>query len=163
MARIDLKQCTVVMEDGTTPTANSLALKIGEGTIKYRVKRNFVYVKDRGLLSTVRKGDQDPVEVSFDLIYEDITIPASQNPLVSPEDFLKKVGNASGYVTAGADPCQPYAVTLVFTQDQNCSPTKTEVITFTEFRYTKISADVKSGKLSVTGSCNIIDPAIARV
>lgn len=163
MARIDLKQCTVQFLDGTTPTANVLNIKNGNGSITWTVKRNFIYVLNRGKLDTVRLGDQEPVEFKMDLIYEFLEMGSVQTPLVSPEDFLRKRANAAGYVTAGADPCQPYAVTIKFAQVQDCPGVPSEIVLLTEFRFEKISHDLRGGMLNLTGKCNIQVPTISRV
>lgn len=163
MARIDLKQCTIALIDGTTPTPNKMNIKIGEGNFQWTEKKNVIYVKDRGLLSTVRKGDQEPVEVKFDAIYEFIEMAAADSPLVSVEDFLRKRGNAAGFITAGADPCMPFAVTLAITQNQNCPGTPTEIVTLPEFRFESINFDLRNGMLAVSGKCNVQFATIARV
>ena len=162
MARIDLKLCTVQFLDGTSPDPNVLDIKNGNGNITWTVKRDFVYVLNRGKLDTVRLGDQMPVEFKMDLIYEFLQMGADQAPIVSPEDFLKKRGNASSFVTAGSDPCQPYAVTIKFLQEQNCPGVLDELVTLTEFRYEDISHDLRSGMIQLSGKCNIQRPSIVR-
>lgn len=163
MARIDLKKTTITLRDGTPSTPNELDLHIGVGNITYDVTKQFVYVTNRGLLDTVRKGDQVPVDVKFEATFDTYEVRAASAPTVSVADFLKQQGNASAFITTGADACEPYSVDIIITQDQDCAGVETEVITLTEFRYEKGTFNVKTGQISFTGKCKIITPTILRV
>lgn len=160
MAAIDLKKCTLKIQDGTS-TPNSLTVKVGEGNITYTIARNIEYVLDRGNIDAVREGDQVPCAVSFDVLYEFYT---SDTPgeSVTPAEALQKIGNASSWVTTGADVCEPYAVDLIIEYVPNCSPTKDETYTFSEYRYESLDFDVGAGTLSSSGSCNEIRPTVTR-
>lgn len=162
MARIDLKKTTVTFFDGTPSTPNQLSVRIGTGNITYTTRKAFVYVTDRGLLDTVRKGDEIPVDVKFEATLETYQVRSADSPKVSVTDFLKKTGNASGFLTAGADPCEPYAVTIEIKQVQNCGANTTETILISEFRYEKGAYNVKTGQISFSGKAKITTPTITR-
>lgn len=160
MARIDMKKTTFVIKDGSS---NQMEIKIGEGDMKWTPKRNVRYYKNRGKLDSVTLGPDVPLPVNCEFTYELLTIASADTPNVSIRDFLYRINNASAFVTAGADPCEPYAVTLVVTQDQDCSPTPTEVVTFPEFRSDKMSFSIKNGRVSFTGKCKVKRPTVTRV
>jgi len=66
MASRDFKNATIKIQDGTTPTPNELIVVVGEGNVTFTERKNMDYVLDRGVLGSVREGDQAPVEVSLD-------------------------------------------------------------------------------------------------
>lgn len=158
MSVINIKNTTFTMKDGGS---NSLTLLVGTGTVTWTAHRVIEYVKDRGLLLSVRKGNDQPVDLKFSLIYQYLTAAAGEP--VTPEDFLKQRNGAVSYVSSDGDACQPFAVSIVIAQSPGCSPTKTEVITISKFRYESIAADPKAGTLQVSGKANILLPTVARV
>lgn len=70
MNLIDLKDCTMTIKDGST-VQESISILIGEGNLTWSEKRNIEYKTDRGSLATgaVREGDQVPVDVSFEFVW----------------------------------------------------------------------------------------------
>lgn len=157
MAQFDLKKATVKLKDGA---AHELTLRIGEGSLSYTEKKNRKYVKDRGILSSVVDGDEEPVDVKFDLIWVFLTASGGGTP--TPEDFLKKRGEAAGYTSSDPDACAPYAVDIEITFDPECSPTEIETITLPDFRYEQIDMNAKDGMISVSGKCNVVEATPVR-
>ena len=169
--KIDLKYAVINIEDGSM-SPNILEIRVGEGTLAWTEKRTVEYVKNRGLLDTVRLGDQEPVDVRFDFIWEhlksvstDATI--STDPTQDPEvpsvyEALKGTGAASSWVSAGSNPCEPYAVNIVVVYTPPCSGDKAETITIREFRYEQLALDAKAGTVNVTGKANVTAPTMVR-
>lgn len=152
MAQFDLKKATVKLIDGA---ANELTLKIANGTLSYTEKRNIEYIKDRGALDSVREGDEEPVEVKLDVIWEFLKQGSGGEP-ITPEDAFKKRGGAAAWVSADtADPCAPYSLDIEVTYDPDCSPTQVETITIADFRHESLDHSFKDGMISVSGKANV--------
>lgn len=134
--------------------------QIGEGTLSYTEKKPRVYVKDRGQLGTVRDGDEEPMDVKLDFIWE--FLKASSGDAATFEDALKQRGGASAWVTSATDTCEPYAIDIEITYDPNCTDIEDEVILLPDFRYEQIDHDFKQGMLSVTGKCNAQEATVTR-
>lgn len=164
MGQIDLKQATVFIRDGTTPTPNELEVRIGEGNLTYTENREREYTLDRGRLDTVKDGDEAPIDVSMDATWEWLRSKAG-DPDVTVEEALKNVGAASGWVSSSDDPCEPYAVDIVIEYRPDCEAAEThyEVITIPDFRYESIEHDLDAGTLAISGRANATDAIPVRV
>jgi hypothetical protein len=138
-----------------------LQIRIGEGNVSWTEKRMITYVKDRGKLDTVRKGDEDPVEVKLDATWVFLKASTGQTPTI--EDVLKNRGEAASWTTSGSDPCEPYCVDLVIEYTPPCTSEKLEIYTIRDFRYEELGHDLKAGQLSVTGKANVIEVDVARL
>lgn len=164
--QIDLKDATLKMVDGTTPTANEIEIKIGEGNLTYSENRNIEYTLDRGLLDEVREGDEVPMDVSFDLVWEFIkgdTSSGGAPPTV--EDVLKNIGNAASWISSDSDVCRPFAIDVVIEHVPSCGVggnVDQEIITLTDFRYETLDHDLRAGTISVSGRCNAVSASIVR-
>lgn len=154
MAWFDLKKAIVKIKDGST---HSIDVKVGEGTLNYTERKPRQYLRDRGLLSDIRDGDEEPVDVTIDCIWEFITGDAD----VTIEDALKQRNVASAWESTDSDLCNPYAVDLIIDYHP-CASSKGELITLSDFRYEQIAHDAKAGTLNVTGKCNITEAAVER-
>jgi len=162
-AQIDLKNALIKLKDGTTPTANELTIKIGEGNLVWTEARNIDYTLNRGLLNEVREGDQVPVEATLDIVWEFLTNVVSTGGIPTPEDFLKQRGNASGYISTDIDICRPFAVDIELTYAPPCGGFLSEIITLNDFRWESFPHDLRAGTLAVTGKCNVVEPTVVRV
>lgn len=132
---------------------HSIKVRIGEGNCQFTEKRAITYVKDRGLLDTVKLGDQDPVEVKLDFTWQFLTAQGSEPATV--EDVLKHRGPAAGWVSSSADPCEPYCIEIQVVFVPPC-PTPGETYILADFRYEELGHDFKTGAVSVSGKCNIV-------
>lgn len=164
---IDLKDVTIKLVDGTTPTANELEIKIGEGNLTYDENRNVEYILDRGRLDEVRLGDEVPVDVSFDFVWEWISGNTSSGgapPTI--EDVLKNKNNAASWVSTDADACRPFAIDVVLENVPACgaggAQAEQETITLPDFRHDTLSHDLRAGTISVTGRCNVTEATALR-
>ena len=132
-----------------------LEAKIGDGNISYDTDRELEYELDRGQLDAVVEGDDVPVSLNLDLTYEwlksatGITIP-------TPKEVLRKKGAAADWVSAGADPCEPYAILVEMDYHPQCSLPH-EITRFPEFRVESLSHDLQNSTIAARGRCKVSD------
>ena len=162
---IDLKDVTIKIQDGDTPTPNEINIKIGEGNLTYDENRNVEYILDRGRLDEVRLGDEVPVDVTFDFVWEFLTGNTSTTTnLPTVEDALKRQGNASVWVSTDPDGCRPFSVDIILENVPSCTSfgQEQEFITLSDFRYDTLSHDLRAATVACTGRCNVTEAAIVR-
>lgn len=135
-------------------------IKIGDGNITYTENNNYEYETDRGQLDTVREGDEAPMDVNVDFVYEFIT--TGTNEAITPMDALKKKGGASGWVSSSNDPCEPYAIDIEVEYVPPCGGAEKEITTFPDFRPDSKEIDFGEASVSVTGRCNATEPVVTR-
>jgi hypothetical protein len=138
-----------------------LTIKVGEGNMSYNEKRNVEYKKDRGRLDTVRLGDEEPMDVSFEFWWEFIKSTSGENPSI--EDVLKQRSEASDWITTSPDECEPYCVDIEVHYVPPCGDVDTELIELKYFRYEGLNHDLKGGTISCQGKCNITEATVTRV
>jgi hypothetical protein len=162
MAQIDFKDMAITIKDGTAGTPNSITVKIGEGSMSYSEKKPRTYIKDRGNLDTVRDGDEEPVDVSFDATWEKITVGSGVTAGVpSIEDALKARGAAADWVSTSSDVCEPFAVDILCTYTPKCGTDGSGTITLADFRYEDLGHNLKDGTLQIQGKCNITEAIVS--
>jgi len=150
MAAIDLKHTTIEVHDGGT---NYIEVVIGTGTFTYSERRNMEYRRNKGLLDTVREGDEEPMEVRFDFEWERLVGFGADNL----EDALSQTDTASAWETSSADACEPYAVDIILNYNPDCVEAAVEVddtMTFPDFRWETLDHDLSNGQISSSGQCN---------
>lgn len=160
MAQFDLKNAIVRLMDGTTPTPNKLDIKVGDGTVSFDETKTREYVRDRGRLSTVRDGQEEPMDVRFDLIWE--FLKGETTTTITPEDALKKRGGATAWASSDSDACAPFALDIEIWYDPQCSTDMIEQIVLPDFRYEKLTHDAKAGTIQCSGKCNATEATITR-
>lgn len=140
-----------------------LDIKVGEGQITWSEKKPREYKMDRGRLDQVRNGDEVPMDVSIQLMYEEL-LSYSTNP-PTPEDVLKQRSNASSWVSADlTDPCAPYAITVSLMHvPPGCTSIRKEKVELKKFRYEELNHDPKQGQISCTGKCNVTEATVTRL
>jgi hypothetical protein len=110
---------------------------------------------DRGTIDAVVEGDDVPLDVKIDLVYEFLTaVTGAGTP--TPEDVLKQRGEAAGWVTAGADPCELFAVDVEVDYTPPCNVDH-EITTFPEYRWESVSHDISQATLATSGKCKATD------
>ncbi len=155
--QIDLKDVTIRIQDGTTPTPNNIDVKIGEGNLTYTESVTIEYTLDRGLLDEVREGDEVPMDVAFDAVWEFITGTTVTGAIPTLEDALKRQNNASAWVSTDDDSCRPYTIDIILLHQPNCtsaSDNEEEITTLADFRYETLVHDLRAGTIATTGRCN---------
>lgn len=144
-----------------TVQPHELEVKIGQGNLQYTEKRNIDYILDRGVIDTVREGDQVPVEVQLDFVWEFLRASSGQTPTI--EDALKQRGEAAGWSSSGADPCEPYSVDIEIWYNPPCSGVEDEVIYLAEYRWEQLDHDIRNSQVSTSGKCNITEATVSRL
>lgn len=138
-------------------------IKVGEGTITWDEEKPREYKLNRGLIDQVRNGDQVPMSVSIELMYEGLTASDPNTDPPTPEDILKHRGAAADWVSADTvDPCTPYCINIRLDWTPPCTTFGTERVILPKFYYEKISHDPKAGKLATSGKCNAIEAIVSR-
>ena len=138
----------------------NLDIKIGEGNITYTEHNEYEYLKDRGNLDSVKEGDEVPMDVKLEAVFEHITQGTSEP--VSPMDALKGIGGADEWVSASADPCEPYCIDVVVLHTPPCGTAQLERVTFPDFRSESREINYKESTISITGKCKATEPLVER-
>ncbi len=142
---------------------HALEIKIGEGTLTYNEKRNMEYVHNRRAVAFVRTGDDEPMDVNFDFIWE--FLKAASGETITIEEALKGTAAAvaAGWVTSGSDPCEPYSTDIRITYTPPCSNVAKEIITLAEYRWEGGNHDLKAGTVSSSGKCKVSQAELQRI
>lgn len=161
---------TPALGAGTYNSANSnnavtflpqrVEIKVGEGNLTWTESKEYEYLVDRGVLDTVKEGDDQPVEVSMEFVYEYIKTQSGQD--ITPVDAIKQAGEADEWVTSASDACEPYAVDIRALHCVPCGTDHDEDIVFNDFRYESLDFDMGEATISVSGRCNVTEPTITR-
>jgi len=159
---------TPALDAGDLPANNDvitflpqqLEIKIGDGNLTYTEANEYEYDLDRGVLDTVRAGDQVPLDLSLEFVYEYVTTGTSEE--ISPMDALKKIGGASEWVSSSADPCEPYAVDVEIVHTPICTTQEIETTVFPDFRSESREPDLGEASVAVSGRCNAVQPTVTR-
>ena len=137
-----------------------IEIKIGDGNITYTENDEYEYELDRDRLDTVRKGPDQPMQVSIDFVYEAITTGTSES--IAPMDAIKRRGSASEWVSSSDDLCEPYAVDIEVVHTPVCGSKQNEVTIFPDFRAESKEVDFGEATISVSGRCNATEPIVLR-
>lgn len=137
-----------------------LEIKIGDGNVTYSESSEYEYDLDRGLLDTVRAGNQVPMDVNLDFVYEYATTHTGE--AVAPLDALKQIGGASEWRSSSSDACEPYAVDVVVIHTPICTTQAIETTVFPDFRSESREPDMGEASISISGRCNAVQPTITR-
>ena len=139
----------------------SIEITVGDGNLTWSETKNYEYDLDRGSLNTVRTGDEEPIEVSLDLVFEFIRSLSAGEPTV--DEALKQKDRASGWLTTATDVCEPYSVDIVVEQLQPCGSVAPELYIFPDYRHESLDFDMDEATISMTGRCNVVEPTITRL
>lgn len=144
-----------------------LKMKVGDGNITWSETKNREYKMDRGTISEVRNGDEAPMDVSFQIMYEELTASNPSTDPPTPEDVLKKRGAAAAWKSsdnANADSsCRPYSINIEVIHTPPCTDKKKEKVTLSYFRYEKLDHDPKAGTIACSGKCNAMEAIVTRI
>jgi len=156
--KIDLKNCTINIKDGAT---GDIEVNVGTGNVSWTERMARTYELNKGLLDTVRNGDQAPVDVNLSFNWEWLKSVGAELP--TPVEALKRIGAASAWVSTDDDPCAPYAVDIVIEHTIDCTGEDiTETITLPDFRVEELSYDISAGQITCTGKCNVTEISVTR-
>lgn len=140
--------------------SNKIDIKIGSGNLSYSEKKNIEYVLDRGKLNTARQGDEVPMEVTLDAIFEHII--SGTGEAITPVEAIKGVGAASEFVNSATDKCEPHACDIQLVNTPPCGVVQVETFLFPDFRHDQIDCDFSKGTIAFKGKCNATEPVITR-
>jgi len=164
--RKSLREAVLTIKDGTG-TPKTVDVIIGTGTLTWTVNTPNEYEPDRGVIGTgqVRLADESPVDVNLTCRFIDMFSVSGE--LVTPYEAVYGIGTASsdGWISAGADNCEPYAVVFEIVFTPVCSggsPKTAETITFNEFRADSCAFDPDAGTLVITGKSKEVRPTVVR-
>lgn len=142
-------------QDVVTILGRCLEVKVGDGNLTWDTAQTFEYEMDRGQIDAVVEGDDVPVDVRLDMVYEFLTaITGAGTP--TPEDVLKNRGEAATWITSGADPCELYCVDIEVDYAPPCNVDH-EITTLPEFRWESVSHDISQATLAASGKCKTTD------
>jgi hypothetical protein len=137
-----------------------IEVKIGDGNLTYTETKNYEYELDRGNLDTVREGDEAPMEINLEFVYEHVRTGTNEN--ITPVDALKGIGAAAEWVSSATDQCEPYAVDMEVEHNPPCGTAETETTLFPDFRRDSLEFDLSAATIAVAGKCNASEPTITR-
>jgi hypothetical protein len=146
--------------DPITILPRELTIKIGDGDLRYTERDEFNYDLDRGELDTVRQGNDVPMEVVSNFVYESITTGAGED--IAPMDAIKRRGSASDWISAAEDECEPYAVDLLVIHTPPCGTAEKEFTLFPDLRSEQREVNFKESNIQITGRCNVVEPVTWR-
>ncbi len=131
-----------------------LAIKVGEGNVSFTENTPREYLKNRGLLDTVRNADEEPMDVSFDFVWEFLSAVGS-SAIPTIKEVLKNTGEATTWVSTSSDACEPYCINIEIAYDPACGGANTELVELQEFRHESLEHNLRDASLSCTGKCNV--------
>lgn len=137
-----------------------IEIKIGDGDLSWTEARNFEYDLDRDQLDTVRQGEDVPVSVELAFTFEYVTTESGQ--AITPVDALKRINEASEWVSSSADLCEPYAVDIYVIHNVPCGTDFDQDFLFPDFRYESLDYSIADAAISVSGQCNVTDVVTTR-
>ncbi len=138
-----------------------LYIQIGDGNLTFTEAVERIYDLDRGLLDTVRNGDDQPLELNLAFTYVFVTHQAGK--VVTPVDALKQLGAAAEWVSSSSDQCEPYAVDIELRHCVPCGTDQNEKLVFQDFRYESLEYDLQEATIAVSGRCNVTDAVATRL
>lgn len=146
--------------NAVTFISQRIEIKVGEGNLTWTEAKEYEYLRERGDLDTVKEGDEQPVEMSLEFIYDYIKTESGQT--ITPVDALKQKGEAAEWVSSSADLCEPYAIDILAKHCVPCGTDQDEDVLFTDFRYESLDFDMGAATISVSGRCNVSEPTVTR-
>ena len=151
---------TPAAADVITFLPQQIEVKVGEGNVTWSESKEYEYLLDRGDLDTVKEGDEQPLEVSMEFVYEHITTGTSED--ITPVDAVKRIGEATEWVSSSSDLCEPYAVDIIIRHCVPCGTDEDELITFSDYRYESLEFDLGEATIATSGRCNVSEATAAR-
>jgi len=133
---------------GATITIGSTEIAVGQGTFSWSEAREMEFILDRGSLDEVRRGDDQPMEVSFEFTWKYTTYGTI-------EDAVK--GTAFG---SSESYCDPFKTDITVALDDSCGGSGVETtFTISDFYWESWDANINDGTVSCSGRCNSVTPA----
>lgn len=152
MAVIDMKKCNIHLMDGGTA---DVIIKVGEGTLQFTETKNQEYMLNRGLLNTVREGDEAPVEWSLDISWDDIQ-GDGVTPVADGIALIRGIVHGEeGYTSSDTDdPCASYAFDILAEYRPSCNSGAQDIL-IKHCRLESFQGDLRAGTIQISGKSNI--------
>jgi len=147
-------------ENAVTFINQRLEVNIGEGNMTWTETKEYEYLRDRGNLDTVKEGDEQPVSLSLEFVYEYVRTQSGKT--ITPVDAIKQLGEASEWVSSSSDLCEPYSIDILAKHCVPCGTDYDEDILFVDFRWETLDYDLQAATIAVSGQCNVSAPTITR-
>lgn len=145
-----------IYDIGTNTSRNVLEMTIGEGNVSFTEAYNMEYRLDRGNLNTVRKGDEIPLEVSFEFEWDYFNGSSTTGAAPTVREALYNIGNAATWDSTDPDQCAPYAVDIeIYNLPTPSGCGDSEYIVFPDFRVESFAGSLRDSQVSCSGKCNV--------
>jgi hypothetical protein len=146
--------------DAITFLPQRIEVSIGDGDLSWTENREIIYDRDRDLLDTVRLGEEQPLEIDLAFTFEYVTTESGQT--ITPVDAIKRIGEASEWVSSSSDLCEPYAVDIYVLHCVPCGTDQDQDFLFQDFRYESLDYSIQDASIAVSGRCNVTDVTTTR-
>lgn len=154
-----LKDGTLKVADNSgTGGANVVTVSVEEGDFSYTERTPVNIISDRGVLDHARKGNEEPVDFSFTVLFESFKTEGS--PTVY--EALKGIGDATGWTSATSD-TDAYGVQIELTITDPGTGSNDETVTLNPVFPEEIQFQEgdPTNTLSVSGRAKMTAPTIA--
>jgi hypothetical protein len=148
-------------DDVITWLPQRLEADISSGQPEYTVTNAPIFDLSRDILSGVRLGPEQPLAMSAALRFD--WLKSSSGQPITPYEAMHRTGNAASWHNAAADPCEPYAIDILWVDRPPCGSEEAEIIAFRQFYPTSISPKFSSGLIEFSGNCPSTKPEVYRV
>jgi hypothetical protein len=139
-----------------------LKIRVGDGNLSWSEKKPREFKKDRGLLYQVRNADEEPMDVTLQMMYEFLTASTGEPP--TPVDVLKRRGEAATWKSTATDQCSPYCVNIRLDHTPaGCTAYERERVVLPFFYYEQMDPNPKEGSINVQGKCNATEAIVTRL
>lgn len=150
-------------DDSITWLPIEVEVKIGDGNLTYTENKEYEYELDRGNLDTVKLGDDQPMDITIDFVYEFVSTGTGEP--ITVVDALKGIRGGAEFTSSSSDLCEPYAVDIEVDHNPGACVglVEKEVTLFPDFRHDTLEFDLDEATISTTGRCNATEPVITRI
>lgn len=153
----NLRNGTMIIQDGAA-TPQSITLTLDTGDLSWEETDNLNVVRDRGDLSGLTKGDEEPVTGSFSIKFQQF-IKQSFEADPTAYEALKNIGAAASWATTDPNNCGTFATRIIFEIASCVAGESSERITFEKVHLTK--NNFEEGDENNTLSFEFLDNEIA--
>jgi len=149
----------LTIKDGSG-TPNTLEVTFDMGDIAINRKQNVQTIKDRGALSHLRLGEEDPLEVSFSAYYRGLA--AASGITVYEALFGESAAVSASWVSTTEDASDVWTTDLSIVYS-DVDGSSTETVECSDFACTEFSLNEAADgiKLSFSGICATTSPSVS--
>ena len=138
-----------------------IEIRIGDGDLSWTESREVLYDLDRDVLDDVRLGPEQPLEVNAAFVFEWASTGTGE--AISPIDAIKRINDASEWVSSDSDQCRPYSVDIVCDHIVPCGTNQDQRFTFEDFRWESLEYSIQDAAITLSGRCNRTDALVERL